>query len=173
LADGMRPDKGGSGSLLVARRTNGTYVCSLDDIECQWRPLKVSSTTDVADARLLRSVEKAHTDTGGIGELVAALGITADPVSMDSQAKYAVLAAGGGDVNLRLLSPSRPDYREKIWDQAAGTIVVEEAGGRVSDLDGKPLNFSQGRTLAANRGVLATNGLLHDALLTGLKQICV
>ena len=55
---------------------------------------------------------------------------------MDSQAKYAVLAAGGGDVNLRLLSPSRPDYREKIWDQAAGSIVVEEAGGRVSDLNG-------------------------------------
>ena len=42
---------------------------------------------------------------------------------MDSQAKYAVLAAGEGDVLLRLLSPSRPDYREKIWDQAAGSIV--------------------------------------------------
>ncbi len=171
LADGVRPDKGGAGSLLVARRTNGTFVCSLDDAVAPWQPLKVSHTTVVADARLLRSVEKAHTDTGGIGELVATLGITADPVRMDSQAKYAVLAAGGGDVNLRLLSPSRPDYREKIWDQAAGKIVVEEAGGRVSDLDGKPLDFSQGRTLAANRGILATNGLLHEALLTGLKQI--
>jgi 3'(2'), 5'-bisphosphate nucleotidase len=76
-----------------------------------------------------------------------------------------------GDVNLRLLSPARLDYREKVWDQAAGSIVVEEAGGRVSDLDGKPLDFSQGRTLAANRGVLATNELLHEAILDGLKQI--
>ena len=69
------------------------------------------------------------------------------------------------------LSPSRLDYREKVWDQAAGSIVVEEGGGHVSDLDGKPLDFSQGRTLAANRGVLATNGYLHEAILTGLQQI--
>ena len=58
-----------------------------------------------------------------------------------------------------------------IWDQAAGSIVVEEAGGRVSDLDGKPLDFSHGRTLATNRGVLVTNGPLHEAFLAGLKAI--
>jgi len=102
---------------------------------------------------------------------VKVLGITADPVPMDSQAKYAVLAAGGGEINLRLISPSQPNYVERIWDQAAGSICVEEAGGRVSDLDGKPLNFSHGRTLAANRGVLATNGRVHEVLLAGLKEI--
>jgi 3'(2'), 5'-bisphosphate nucleotidase len=133
--------------------------------------LHVSDVSDPSRARLLRSVEKGHTDTGGIAELVKTLGIKADPVPMDSQAKYAVLAAGGGEALLRLLSPTRPDYREMVWDQAAGSIIIEEAGGRVSDLDGKPLDFSQGRTLAANRGVLATNGHLHDALLTGLKTI--
>ena len=89
---------------------------------------------------------------------------------MDSQAKYAVLAAGDGDVLLRLISPSRPDYREKIWDQAAGSIVIEEAGGRITDLDGKPLDFSHGRTLAKNRGILATNGHLHDAVLAGAAR---
>ena len=118
-----------------------------------------------SDARILRSVEKAHTNVDEIGQLAAKLGITAPPVGMDSQAKYAVLAAGEGDVLLRLLSPSRPDYREKIWDQAAGSIVIEEAGGRITDLDGKPLDFSHGRTLAKNRGILATNGHLHDAVL--------
>ena len=128
---------------------------------------------DPSGARLLRSVEKSHTDTDGIGELATELGIMAEPVPMDSQAKYAVLAAGGGEILLRLLSPSRPDYREKIWDQAAGSIVIEEAGGRVSDLDGKDLDFSQGRTLAGNRGVLATNGLLHDKVLNGLRAIKV
>ena len=171
LADGVRPDKGGAGSLLVARRTSGTFCRSLDDEDADWQPLRVSNTSDVSRARLLRSVEKAHTDTGGIGQLVARLGILADLVPMDSQAKYSVLAAGGGDVNLRLLSPSRLDYREKIWDQAAGSIVVEEAGGRVTDLNGRPLNFSKGRTLAENRGVLATNGPLHNTLLDGLKRI--
>jgi 3'(2'), 5'-bisphosphate nucleotidase len=101
------------------------------------------------------------------------LSITAPPVEMDSQAKYAVLASGVGEILLRLLSPSRPDYREKIWDQAAGSIVIEEAGGRITDLEGKDLDFSLGRTLASNRGVLATNGLLHDKLLNALQAMNV
>ncbi|HCK42745.1 MAG TPA: 3'(2'),5'-bisphosphate nucleotidase [Planctomycetaceae bacterium] len=175
LADSVRPDKGGQGSLLVARRGNGTWAGPLDvaseNQEIDWKRLAASGREAAAEARLLCSVEKAHTDTQGIGLLIKTLGITADPVPMDSQAKYAVLAAGGGDVNLRLISPSHPDYREKIWDQAAGSIVVEEAGGQVTDLAGKPLDFSHGRTLAANRGVLATNGRLHGALLDGLKEI--
>jgi 3'(2'), 5'-bisphosphate nucleotidase len=106
-----------------------------------------------------------------IGQLAAKLGVTAPAVGMDSQAKYAVLAAGEGEVLLRLLSPSRPDYREKIWDQAAGSVVIEEAGGRITDLDGQPLDFSHGRTLARNRGILATNGVLHDAFLDGLRAV--
>jgi len=171
LVDGVRPEKRGPGSLLVARRTSGSWVASLSGDQESWQRLAVSDQANVSGARLLRSVERAHTNTGGIGQLVARLGITADPVPMDSQAKYAVLAAGGGEVNLRLLSPKRLDYREKIWDQAAGSIVVEEAGGKVSDLDGKPLDFSYGRTLATNRGILATNRHLHDTLLTGLKRI--
>jgi len=174
LAEASRSDRGGPGSLLVARRGNGTWLSSLNDANVDgngdnWKQLNVSDRATAADARLLCSVEKAHTDTGGIGLLIKTLQITADPVPMDSQAKYAVLAAGGGDVNLRLISPKMPDYRERIWDQAAGSIVVEEAGGRVTDLDGRPLDFSQGRTLATNRGVLATNGHLHEALLAGLR----
>lgn len=171
LAEASRPDRGGAGSVLVARRGNGTWLGKLTDEDTEWTQLGVSDRSAVGDTRLLCSVEKAHTDTGGIGLLVRTLEITADPVPMDSQAKYAVLASGLGDVNLRLISPKMPDYREKIWDQAAGSIVVEEAGGRVTDLDGKPLDFSHGRTLAANRGVLATNGRLHDLLLAGLRQI--
>jgi 3'(2'), 5'-bisphosphate nucleotidase len=90
---------------------------------------------------------------------------------MDSQAKYAVLAAGHGELYLRLLSPKQLDYREKIWDQAAGSLIVEEAGGRVTDLHGHPLDFSAGRELRNNRGILASNGLLHSIALKALKAI--
>jgi 3'(2'), 5'-bisphosphate nucleotidase len=182
LEDGVRPVKGGAGSILAAVRGCGAWVTGLagevpgplglpEEGVAGWRRLQVSSIAAVADVRLLRSVEAGHTDADGIGRLVDALAIEAPPVPLDSQAKYAVLAGGGGDALLRLISPKMPDYRERIWDQAAGSIVVEEAGGRVSDLDGKPLDFSQGRTLASNRGVLASNGLVHEALLAGLAEI--
>ena len=170
LEDASRPVSGGPGSIVLAVRGAGTHAQELGGGN-NWLPLSVSKSSNPADARLLRSVEKAHTNVDEIGQLVARLGIAASPVAMDSQAKYAVLAAGAGDALVRLLSSSRPNYREKIWDQAAGSIVVTEAGGRVTDLDGKPLDFSQGRTLAANRGVLATNGRLHDAFLEGLRLI--
>jgi len=120
---------------------------------------------------LLRSYESGHTNTDQIDEFAQYVGIEADPVRMDSQAKYAVLAAGQGDLLLRLLSPLKPDYREKIWDQAAGSLIVQEAGGRITDLDGKALDFSTGRTLAANRGVIASNSLLHEIALAGLRNI--
>jgi 3'(2'), 5'-bisphosphate nucleotidase len=171
LEAAKRPQRGGVGSILVAMRGHGTWSLPMGEATVRVPQLKVSAIDDPSKARVLRSFEKAHTDADGIDDLGQSLGIVAEPVAMDSQAKYAVLAAGGAEILLRLLSPSRPDYREKIWDQAAGSIVVEEAGGRVTDLDGKPLDFSQGRTLAGNRGVVATNGRLHDAVLAGLKSI--
>jgi 3'(2'), 5'-bisphosphate nucleotidase len=103
--------------------------------------------------------------------LVAILGMVNPPVLMDSQAKYAMLAAGGGDLLFRLLSPSQPGYEEKIWDQAAGALIVEEAGGRVTDLRGERLDFNQGRTLKANIGVLASNSHLHTAALEALHRV--
>jgi 3'(2'), 5'-bisphosphate nucleotidase len=171
LADAALPSPGGRGSLVAAVRGEGSWLQPLDGASGDWVRLRVSDVADVTEARLLRSVEKAHTDVGGIDALVTALGIEAKPVLMDSQAKYAVLAAGGGEAILRLISPKRPDYKEMVWDQAAGSLVIQEAGGRITDLDGKPLDFRQGRTLAANRGILATNGLLHEAFLDGLRSI--
>ncbi|MCU0489714.1 MAG: hypothetical protein MUE67_12290, partial [Anaerolineales bacterium] len=76
-----------------------------------------------------------------------------------------------GELYLRLLSPKQPDYKEKIWDQAAGSLLVEEAGGKVSDLQGKPLDFTAGRQLLNNHGLLASNSHLHLAALQALAAI--
>lgn len=171
LAEAKRSAKGGAGSVLLAARGRGCAYQPLNNAGANWRLLSTSPVDQPADARVLRSVEKGHTNVSQIDVFGERMGIAADPVPMDSQAKYAVLAAGGGEMLLRLLSPKQLDYREKIWDQAAGSIVIEEAGGRVSDLDGKPLDFSHGRTLKENRGVLATNGRLHEAALEALRQI--
>ena len=158
------------GVLYFAELGHGAWRCSLSDPkDCQ--RIQVSQRDDASQTRIFRSVEAAHTHGGKVDDLAAALGVTVEPVRMDSQAKYAMLASGQGEALVRLLSPSRPDYREMIWDQAAGMIVVTEAGGRVSDLDGKCLDFRHGRTLAGNRGVVASNGHLHEALLTGLRSI--
>ena len=97
------------------------------------------------------------------------LGITTEPHRLDSQCKYGAVARGDANIYLRL--PTRADYREKIWDHAAGAYVVEQAGGRVTDVDGRPLEFTHGRTLANNRGVIATNGEFHDDVVAAVQAV--
>jgi 3'(2'), 5'-bisphosphate nucleotidase len=91
-------------------------------------------------------------------------------VRLDSQAKYGVVARGDAAIYLRIPSPKQPDYREKIWDHAAGALIVEEAGGRVTDALGADLDFSRGRRLENNRGIVASNGYLHAAVLDAVGQ---
>ncbi len=169
LLGGIGPMAAGPGALVVAVRGQGCWAASLAGED--FARLHVSGRSDPAQARLLRSQEDAHTNTGKIGQLVTMLNVQAEPLGLDSQAKYALLAAGRGDLLVRLISSKAPDYKEKIWDQGAGSIVVEEAGGRITDLHGQPLDFTQGRTLARNRGVLASNGQLHTAALEALAAI--
>ena len=170
LSDACLPDYNGPGSLVAATRGLGTWTSPLEG-ERRFQRLYTSARDDPSQARLLRSFEAGHTNLGQIDGFVRLLGVLAEPLRMDSQAKYAVLAAGQGEVMVRLLSPSMPDYREKIWDQAAGSLVIQEAGGIITDLDGVPLDFTTGRTLRRNRGVLASNGHLHPAALEALRQI--
>ena len=156
-----------SGSLIIAVREQGCWRTHLTGPE-RFEKLRVSACLDPAQARVLRSFEAEHTNLGQMDELMRTIGVHAQPLLMDSQAKYAVLAQGAGDLLFRLLSPAYPNYQEKIWDQAAGSLVIEEAGGRITDLDGKLLDFSVGHVLTQNRGVVASNGHLHEAALKAL-----
>jgi 3'(2'), 5'-bisphosphate nucleotidase len=98
-----------------------------------------------------------------------ALGIHRDPIRMDSQAKYAIVARGEAEIYMRL--PAKYGYKEKIWDHAGGVLVVEEAGGLVSDVEGRPLEFNHGYELVNNRGIIAANRELHPKVIAALDEI--
>ena len=137
------------------------------------RRLTVSARRRANQLRLLRSFESSHTDINQMARFTELVGLEVPPLLMDSQAKYAALAAGRGELVVRFLSPTQPNYRERIWDQAAGSLVVEEAGGKITDLDGRQLDFGKGLTLSDNRGVLASNGAVHQSALEALGQIAI
>lgn len=158
---------GRRGVIVHAERGAGAIVTPLDGGGAGGVVTRVSAESDPRRLRTCESVEVGHSDRGSTAAVLARLGVTAAPVRLDSQAKYAVLALGGAELYLR--TPTREDRREWIWDHAAGVVVVEEAGGRVTDLAGAPLDFSRGKRLEANRGIVATNGVLHDAVLAALS----
>lgn len=157
----------GDGALVCAIRGLGAFRTPLTDGPLT--RLRVSSRGEPGHARVLRSFESRHIDLDTFHRIIGGLGVETPPRAMDSQAKHAVVAAGHAELILRL--PARRDYQEKIWDQAAGMLVIEEAGGRVTDLRGAALDFSAGRTLTRNDGVVASNGCLHARVLEVIRRL--
>ena len=154
----------GTGAAFVAVNGRGARQVWPDV-----RAVHVSSTTQCADARMCESVESTHSAHSDAVRVAKVLGITTPSVRLDSQAKYALVARGGADLYLRL--PTRPGYVERIWDHAAGSLLLSEAGGRVTDCTGFPLDFSCGRGLVHNSGIVATNGQLHDKVVGALEVL--
>lgn len=84
----------------------------------------------------------------------------AGQIRIHGSAVAALCSVASGDLDAYLHLALNP------WDYAAGVVIVEEAGGRVTRCDGEALTFFDGR-----RSVLATNGRLHDALLNLVEPV--
>jgi histidinol-phosphatase len=117
------------------------------------RRLHVSERADLNEAQVLfRSVTDMHASRVAAG-FDALLPTVWRERGFGDFWGYALVADGAAEAMMeRDLGP---------WDLAAPWIVVEEAGGRITDFDGR-------RSFAAGEG-LATNGLLHDVLLDRLQ----
>ncbi|KAI9718759.1 MAG: hypothetical protein M1812_003933 [Candelaria pacifica] len=133
------------------------------------QPISMKAVPDITHATFCESVEAGHSSHSDQSAIAQLLGITKPSVRMDSQAKYGSIARGAGDLYLRL--PVSKGYQEKIWDHAAGDLIVREAGGQVTDAEGKRLDFSKGRTLADNKGVVAAPQGVHLQVLEAVKSV--
>ncbi|KAM0312789.1 hypothetical protein ACHAO8_006071 [Botrytis cinerea] len=131
--------------------------------------IQMKPVTDLTQATFCESVEAGHSSHGDQHAIATKLGVTKASVRMDSQAKYGSIARGAGDIYLRL--PVSATYQEKIWDHAAGDLIVREAGGQVTDSVGRRLDFSKGRTLAENKGVVAAPAAIHSHVLEVVKEV--
>ena len=137
LTESAGADHGSQGVIFAAVRGQGAIAVPMDqesEADSRAVPIRVSENDDPAVARFCESVESGHSAHGDAAAIAARLGISELPVRMDSQAKYGVVARGEAEIYLRM--PTRADYREKIWDHAAGALIVEEAGGTVTDITG-------------------------------------
>jgi myo-inositol-1(or 4)-monophosphatase len=135
--------------LYAAGRGAGTTV--------NGTPARVSTTSRVPDAVVLasRSEDKR-------GEWDAFKSRVHVRLTGSVAWKLAELSTGAGDATFTLTPKNE-------WDICAGAILVEEAGGRVTDLAGGPLLFNQPTTLRP--GMIASNGALHDGLLALIGEV--
>lgn len=153
------------GTLMWAARGEGAHQGTLRGPE--FAPMQVSLEAEPAAARMVESVESGHSSHDHSAQVAERIGMCRAPVRLDSQAKYAVVARGEAELYLRL--PTRAGYRERIWDHAAGVLVLQEAGGRVTDIKGRALDFSLGERLEQNLGVVVSNGPFHERILEAIS----
>jgi len=84
---------------------------------------------------------------------------------------------GGLGVKVMEVAAGRADFylhterhRSNEWDICAPHLILEEAGGRVTDLDGRPIVYNN-ENVKLPAGVVASNGACHDNLLAELRKI--
>jgi len=160
---------GEKGCLFVALKGKGSV--QMDTNRMRQRAISVSRVKNSSEAIITESIESDHANHRAHQRLAERLHITQPSLKMDSQAKYGILARGEVTLYLRVPSPSEPAYKENIWDHAAGTIIAEEAGGKVTDVLGRSLDFSCGIKMVKNQGVVVSNGILHDVVLKSLGDM--
>ncbi|KAH0986731.1 hypothetical protein GBA52_013908 [Prunus armeniaca] len=97
------------------------------------RLVGVSSIDDPKLATCCEPVEKANSDHSFTAGLAHSVGLS--PSCVYSMVKYAAIARGDAELFMKF---ARTGYKEKIWDHAAGVVIVEEAGGvgkRIAEKD--------------------------------------
>jgi 3'(2'), 5'-bisphosphate nucleotidase len=169
MADLDTPDP--SGCVYTAIRGSGAAEHYAGGTPTTVRRHDLSPTDPI---NVCASVEKGHTNMSDEDRIIAHIvGSTEHavgaPVRLDSQCKYAVTARGQADVYLRL--PTRPGYVERIWDHAAGALIAEEAGCFVTDISGRALDFSRGRGLEGNRGIVCAPPRAHGLVLGAIGAL--
>lgn len=170
IGDANQTDDQGRGVLFSAVAGQGATSRPLGKgALLEGKKISMKPITDLSNASFCESVEAGHSNQSEAAQIAQRLGITKPSVRMDSQAKYGSIARGAGDIYLRL--PTSKTYQEKIWDHAAGDLIVREAGGQVTDTKGARLDFSVGRTLASNSGVVAAPKQIHGKVLEVVQQV--
>lgn len=158
---------GSVGCVFLAERGMGAWELPLDGAGAPV-PLRVAPCTAAREARYAESLEASHSDRDEAARIGELLGVVAPPLRLDSQTKYGLVARGDASIYLRI---PRGGYVEWVWDHAAGSIVVEEAGGVVSDVDGTPLDWGRGRRLERNRGIIAAPAAIHAEVVAAAREV--
>jgi 3'(2'), 5'-bisphosphate nucleotidase len=160
-------DAGERGVLFTAVRGQGASMFPMNGFPDS--SICVASFDQNPNLPYVESVESSHCDHSQQHAVARAVGIQAPSLRVDGQVKYGIVARGEALLYLRFPSAESATYLEKIWDHAAGAIIVEEGGGRVTDMRGHPLDFSQGPDMTGNLGIIAGNLSMHEKVLEVLR----
>lgn len=127
-----------------------------------FKAIKVSQNVNINSIRLCHSL---HYDKPWIMEFARKIGIKKF-FQIDSMAKFCMIADGSADLYIKPLNVQTTNS----WDFLPGDLLVREAGGNVTDLNGVRLNFKKQKCLCTAPGIIASNGALQKKIVELIKR---
>jgi 3'(2'), 5'-bisphosphate nucleotidase len=125
------------------------------------KSLRISNIREPNKIRLVSS--KSHR-TEYYQQFCQVLGITDELAIGSVGLKVATIAEGSRDLYVY------PGSQTKIWDSCGPEAILIAAGGKITDRDGEPLSYTD-PSLKNPRGLVASNGLVHDQAIDVIAQI--
>lgn len=161
-------DSDGLGWLIYAVQGQGAFRAKMDWTSLG-QPVRMTNGETWRD-RSIRWIESETKNRLIEQQKAVASAMNAEwpgVVIWSMQMKYMALACGGADVLVRL---SPPTYKSCVWDHAGGQLIYTESGGKITDAHGKDFDFTLGRQLDGNYGIVAAHPSLHARALELVRQ---
>jgi len=147
-------------ALFIAEKNQGTRVSYGEE---DFIPISVSNKKNIKKAKMCHSL---HYDEPWVMEFAHIAEIN-NFIQVDSMAKFCMVADGTADLYIKPMN----ENRSFSWDFLPGVLIVNEAGGIVSDLKGNNIKFNNEKCIISAPGLIASNGILHEETLKYLKDI--
>lgn len=145
-------------SLFYAAKDQGTFLIEKNQTP---KPLKVSGKTDFQEMNLASS--RNHRSPK-MHRIIETFGFRREIQRGSVGLKVGLIADQIADIYIHL-SP-----RTKFWDTCAPQIILEEAGGKMTDLFGAQLRYDL-HDVQNHNGILASNGVVHEKAVSKLKPL--
>jgi 3'(2'), 5'-bisphosphate nucleotidase len=143
--------------LMYAARDGGAFA----EVNEQEQTLSVSDKTAFSELGLAIS---RHHPSKRMGQIIEAFGFTSMIQRGSVGLKVGLIAEQRCDVYIH------PGTRTKIWDTCAPEAILRAAGGRMTDLFGRPIRYDA-LDVQNHDGIVATNGAVHAAVIDRLKPL--
>ncbi|KAH7328775.1 hypothetical protein B0I35DRAFT_345483 [Stachybotrys elegans] len=165
-------DTKGHGIMLTAVRGQGSTIRHVPShgLMSSAQPLeRLRAPADLRDIHVVDCLLSKAYRHDIVQQVTEALGAQYPGTEVySSHVRYAALIVGGGDFQLRV--PIGPKTRMCVWDHAGAQLIFTELGGKITDLDGNPIDFGAGRDLNRNRGMVAAKEDIHDRVLALVRE---
>ncbi|KAG6037557.1 hypothetical protein E4U41_004928 [Claviceps citrina] len=174
-------DAHGQGCIVYAVRGHGAFATPMHaprplagrdhDHLRRLPPVSPGSESDIRFVSCVSPMVDSALDGGALhAEIATRLGAPFPGCNLLAWVlRWTTLALGLANTTVWVYK--RRDRRGKVWDHAGAMLLFEETGGKITDLAGRDMDLTAGRSMVANFGFVAAPRHLHGRVISLVRDV--